>query len=104
MNLLRVAFTYEEHDGGGIRRGVIRQTFQPVFVDSAAFGNCIDVIGQRKGHHVGFNTVDHRGRLFAGAAVGLTNHHVVAGFLLPVGAKSFVVLFVQLARRIVRNV
>ena len=53
---------------------------------------------------IGFQTVGHRTRLLAGAAVRLADHHVVAGLLLPVRAERFVVLFVQLARWIIRYV
>ena len=104
MNLFWVAFTYKEHDGGGIRRGVIRQTFQPVFIDTAAFRDRINIVGQRQRHDIGFDTVDHRRRLFTGAAMRLANHHIVAGFLFPVRAECLVVLFVQLARWIIRYV
>ncbi len=104
MDLFRIALADEEHDGGGIRRRVIRQAFQPVFIDAAAFGNSVDIVGQRQRDHIRFNTVNHRGRLFARATMRLADHHVVAGLLLPVCAKRFVVLFVQLARWIIRYV
>ena len=104
MDLFRVALTDEEHDGGSIGRGVIRQALQPVFIDTTALSDRVDVVGQRQRNHIRFNTVNHRSRLLAGAAVRLADHHVVAGLLLPVRAERFVVLFVQLARWIIRYV
>ena len=34
--------------------GVIRQAFQPVFIDAAAFGNSVDIVGQRQRDHIRF--------------------------------------------------
>ena len=101
MDLFRVAFTYQENDGRGVGRGVIRQAFDPVFVDTATLGDRVNIVGQRQGHHVGFNTVDDGGRLLARTTVRLANHDIVAGFLLPVCRKRFVVLFIQFTRRVV---
>ncbi len=46
---------------------------------SAAFGDRIDVVGQRQRDDVGLQAVDHRARLLAGAAVRLLDGDVVAG-------------------------
>ncbi len=101
MNLLRVAFAHQEDDGRRVRRRVVRQAFYPVFLNAPAFGDGVNVIGQRQRHHVGLDAVDHRGRLFAGTAVRLSHRHLVAGFRLIVLAECRVVSLIELTRRIV---
>lgn len=36
------------------------QALDPVFINAPALGDGINVIGQRQGHNVGFNTIDDR--------------------------------------------
>ena len=104
MNLFGIAFADQEHDGGGVRRGVIRQAFNPVFIDTATFSNGIHVVSQCQRHNIGFNTVDDGSRLFTRTAMRLADHNVVARFLLPVRAEGLIVLLVQFTRWIVRYV
>ena len=48
----------------------------------------VDVVGQRQRHHVGLQTVDHRARLLARAAVGLVDGRRLAGLGLPVAGEG----------------
>src|SRR5690606_768084 len=67
---LGVAFAHQEHDGRGVGSTVVVETALPVLGDfSRQPGDLVDVVGQRKGDHVGLQAIDHRARLFAGAAV-----------------------------------
>ena len=43
MDLLRISLTYQENNGGSVRCGVIRQTFDPLFINPPAFRNCVHV-------------------------------------------------------------
>ncbi|MNV68009.1 hypothetical protein D3C71_1608360 [compost metagenome] len=104
MNLFWISFAYQEDNGGSVRRGVVRQTFNPVFINTPALSDGVYVVGKRQGDHVRFDPVDDRGSLFTGAAMRLANHHVIPGLLLVMRRERFVVLIVKLTRRIVRHV
>ncbi|CSH53794.1 Uncharacterised protein [Shigella sonnei] len=64
MDLLRIALTHQENNGGSVRCGVIRQTFDPLFINPPTFRNRVHVIGQSQRDNISFNTVDYRRRLF----------------------------------------
>ena len=64
----------------------------------------VDVVRQREGDHVGRQSVDHRAGLFAGAAMRLADRQILAGLLLPVLFEGLVVVVVELAGRVVRDV
>ena len=70
----------------------------------AVFGDRVDVPGEGERHDVGLEAVDHGAGLFPRAAVGLPDDHVHAGPGPPVSRESSVVLLVELARRVVRDV
>ena len=102
---LRVALAHQEHDRRGVRRAVVRQARLPVGRQQLALGReRVDVVGERQRDDVGGQAVDHRARLLARAAVRLADRDVLAGLLLPVLREGLVVVVVQLARRVVRDV
>ena len=57
-----------------------------------------------KRKNVGLQAVGHAARLLAGAPVRLRERHGLAGTLFPVFGERGVVVDVQLARRVIRNV
>ena len=67
-------------------------------------GDLVDVVGERERDDVGVEAVDDRARLLARAAVRLLDGDDVAGLRLPVRRERGVVLLVELARRVVRDV
>ena len=42
-------------------------------------GDGVDVAGQRQGHDIGLEAVDHRARLLAGPAMGDADRDILAG-------------------------
>ena len=70
----------------------------------AVFGDRVDVVGERERHDVGVETVDHRARLLARAAVRLADRDLLAGLRLPMLGEGRVECLVELARRVVGNV
>jgi hypothetical protein len=64
----------------------------------------IDVEGERERDGIGFEPVDHRARLLAGAAVRLADRHDLAGPGLPLLRERGVELLVELARRVIADV
>ena len=105
VDALGIALAHQEHDGRGVGRAVVRQTRLPVLRQpAAALGELIDVVGERKRHHVRLEAVDHRTRLLAGAAVRLLDGHILAGLLLPVLGEGLVERLIELPRGVVRDV
>ena len=105
FDVLGIPFAHEKHDRARVRCRVVRQPFLPVLRDQFRdVVECVDVRGQRERHHVGAQAVDDRARLLAGAAMRLLDRHVVAGFRLPVFGEGRVVVRVEFARRVVRDV
>ena len=83
----------------------MRQAGLPVGRDLVRLGDdLVDVAGERERDDVGVEAVDDRARLLARAAVRLAHRDDVAGLRLPVGGERRVVLLVELARRVVRDV
>ena len=101
---LRVALADQEDDRGRIGGCVIGQLLLPVRRDQPAPRDGVDVIGERKGHDVGLQAVDHRARLRARSAVGLLDLDGLAGLGLELSREGLVDRGVELARRIVRHV
>ncbi len=77
------------------------QFLLPAGGDQLLIGNCIDVIGQRQGDHVGLKAIDDCTCLLAGTAVGLFDGDLVTGLLLPVLGKCIVEIGIQFTGRIV---
>ena len=105
LDALRVALAHQEHDGRGIGRAGIRQALLPVLRDQLAeFVQLVDIPGQRQGHHVGAQTVDHRTGLLARAAMGLLDGYGFIALGLPVLVEGCVEFTVQLTGRVIGHV
>ncbi len=104
MDAFRVIFTNQEDNGRGVGRRVVRQTLNPVFINTTAFCNGINIRLQRQCDHIRPNAVNYGGRLLTRTAMRLTNHDIIAGFLFVVRTERFVVLFVQFTCWIVGNI
>ncbi|MGY4600986.1 hypothetical protein ACVWXL_008732 [Bradyrhizobium sp. GM22.5] len=101
---LGIALADQEHNGRGIGRRVLRQPFLPVGRREAFARDGVDVVGERKRHHVGLQSVDHGARLRTAAPMRLLDLDALAGFLLIGTRERLVELDIELARRIVRDV
>ncbi len=66
--------------------------------------NRVDIVGQPQRYDVGLQSVDHRARLFARAAMGLVDCHHLAGLRLPIGGKCRVVFLVEFASGVIRDI
>src|SRR2546430_17702051 len=73
----------------------------PALRDLPRLADGIGVRPERERHHVGLETVDHRARLGAGAAVRLLDGERGAGLLLVLRGEGSVDVAPQLARRVV---
>ncbi len=105
FDMLRIAFADQKDDRRRVRRAVIGQTLLPVGGEKPAVGgNGIDVVSQRQGHDVGFQTIDHRTRLLAGRAMRLIEIYGLAGLFFPDLAEFLIEFLVELPRRIIRHV
>ena len=105
LDPLGIALADQEDDGRGIGRAVVGIFRLPVRIDRLALADDgVDVIGERQGHHIGVEAVDHRPRLGAGAAVRHLDRHGVAGLLLPVFREERVIGLVELAGRVVGDI
>ncbi len=67
-------------------------------------GNGVNVVRQRQRYDVRLQAVDYGAGLRAGPAVRLLNRDVLAGLGLPIFREGPVVVLIQLARGIVRDV
>ncbi|MGF6750391.1 hypothetical protein OKW36_006051 [Paraburkholderia sp. MM5482-R1] len=76
----------------------------PVPVDEPLVRERVDVIGERKRHDVGLQSVEHRASLRARAAVRLPEGDGFAGPGLPFLAECLIDVLIQFARRIVGHV
>jgi len=86
-------------------RAVVCEALLPVGRDLAGLlGDGVDVVGQRQRDDIGFESVDYRTCLLAGAAVRLLDGDVFAGLALPVLGELGVEFLIELARRIVGHV
>ena len=83
VDLLGVARAHEGHHGGVHRSGVVRQLFLPSGFDQAGLLDLAHIGGHRQVHHIGFQAIDHRSGLGAGAAVARFEGDGLAGFGLP---------------------
>ena len=102
---LGIALADEEDDGRGVGGRVVLERAAPVGRDLLGLGgDLVDVALQRQRHDVGIEPVDHRLRLLARAAMALVDGDVVAGLALPVRSKDLIVVFIQLARRVVADI
>jgi hypothetical protein len=83
----------------------VRQTRLPVRRQQLrVVGDGVNVAGQRERDHIRFQPVDHRTRLFAGAAVRGADDEGFAGLLLPLRLEALVDLGVELAGGVVGHV
>src|SRR5690349_24720440 len=70
VNLLRVAGAHEEHDGGDVRRAVVRQALLPVERQQFSLGgDFVDVTRECESDYVCGQPIDDRARLAAGTAM-----------------------------------
>ncbi|MNC34628.1 hypothetical protein D3C75_830700 [compost metagenome] len=76
----------------------------PAGLDLAGFYDGVNIIGQRQGDHIRLQAVHHLAGLGAGAAMGLLHGDGLAGLLLPVICKGFIVGFIELPGRVIRNI
>ena len=104
MDVLRIALADEEGDGRGVGRGIVGELFLPAGIDEARALDGGDVPAERQRHHVGVEAVDDRARLLARAAMRLLERDIVSGLRLVFGREKLVVLGVELARRVVRDI
>ncbi|MOA28380.1 hypothetical protein D3C78_1493200 [compost metagenome] len=105
MDAFGVALAHQEHDGRGIRRGIMRQAGAPVLVDLAGvLDDGVDIALQRQRHHVGLKAVDNRARLLAGTAMRLLDGDVLTRIGLPLLGEGFVEILVEFTGRVVGHV
>ena len=104
MNIFRIALANKEHNGRGVRCAVVVKFGGVAVLNKTCIFHRVHISFQCQRDDIGFQTVGNLQRLFAGAAVRLNNVNALTRLLLPMLFKCFVVLLVQLAGRVVRNV
>lgn len=68
------------------------------------FGDGVDVVGQRQGHDIGFQTVNDRPGLLAGTAMRLLDFHRFTTLAIPMLGESRIKLLIEFASGIVGNI
>ncbi len=104
LDAFRIALAHQEHDGRGVRRGILRQAFLPRSGKQlGAPGDGVDIGGQRQGHHIGLQPVDHRTRLRARTAMAVAQGDLVAA-LGVLGGKALAQGLIQLAGGVIADI
>ena len=100
-----ITLAHQEDDGGGIGAGIIRQARLPIRrQELGLLSNLINIIGQGQGYDIGLKAIDHGTGLFAGAAMALVYHKVLADPGLPIIGKGGVYVLIELAGWIITDI